>query len=158
MSILVRNSSQCPICGEVIGDNDRVTGFPAFVVNALDRMYIFDDAVVHTNCLRNHPLGQSAIREAEQAVRATRPDRRLCSICLKLINDPDDHLYMGYLTDADSNPLSRYNHLQVHRSCLRDWSQTRLIGSMLADAKESGLWKGAWLDSLIRNFSTAGAS
>jgi hypothetical protein len=50
MAILLRGKTSCPLCGEIIGQDDEVRGFPAFL-KPTHRLGKFSDAAFHVRCL-----------------------------------------------------------------------------------------------------------
>ena len=54
MPILIRGSSTCPLCQRVIGEQDEVQGYPAFLPRS-HRLSIASDAVMHRDCYARWP-------------------------------------------------------------------------------------------------------
>lgn len=48
--------------------------FPAFVANEADPLYIFSDAVIHSEAFESHPLAQQARARLEEARERTSPE------------------------------------------------------------------------------------
>src|ERR1044071_7143591 len=92
MSILVRGSSRCPLCGDVIGPDDQAILFPVFVANELDPLWLFNDIAVHEKCIDQHPLGRSALDRLSRYEKAMRLRTRRCAVCGEVITNPDDYL------------------------------------------------------------------
>lgn len=92
MSIFVVNKSRCPICDSPIREGEEYYLFPAFVANAKDPIFFFNDQVFHVACLQQHPSGERAISYSELRIERNRPGNRRCLISGKLIEDPDFHI------------------------------------------------------------------
>jgi len=51
---------RCSISGQPISSESDAVLFPPFIGNEADPLYIFNDAVVHANVFRSHPLAGKA--------------------------------------------------------------------------------------------------
>lgn len=136
MAILIRGKSRCPICNEVIREGQEALCYPPFVPNRLDELYVFNDAPVHSECAQKHPGFQSAEEVVAEAARGARPENRVCEVCHKPIQHPDDHYTLGYLSNED--PLQRWNFKQFHRACLKDWPDRSEFASAFNEAIKAG--------------------
>jgi hypothetical protein len=73
MAIYIEGETRCMICGEAINERSDAILFPSFVMNEKDPLYVFNDAVVHETCFKNH-------QDANKASRMYRIDPRLLDI------------------------------------------------------------------------------
>src|SRR4051812_796785 len=116
MAVVV-NGTPCAICGRPITGQDLML-FPPFVTNQNDALWPFSDNAFHTECLSRHPLRQRAQAQKTAFLRRTGPGMRKCAVCGLEIAQPDNYVPIGYLTDDPSDPLSAFNYLHLHRTCL----------------------------------------
>lgn len=150
MAILIYGMS-CLICGEPMHEGQDLFSFPPFVSNRKDPLWLFDDAAVHTECLRAHPLGKTAEMRLERYMEAREESPPRCALCSVKIAEPDEYFTFGHLTDDPANPLSRYNFRHYHRHCLAKSREFPEIRAHLIALGESGEWDEAaidWLDEL----------
>jgi len=97
--------STCPICGNVLNENEEVIGFPPFVLNTKDPLYLFNDHGCHKKCVLDHPYGNKAINLSNKFILETRPENRICKVSGQLINNPDYYFFTGLLTSDEKAPL-----------------------------------------------------
>lgn len=149
MAIIIRGKTKCAGCGELLRDGDEVVSFSPFVSNQLDPLWKFSDAAFHATCFRQEPLAEKARQRHDELRNYTGPGKRRCIICGKEITNPDHYFSMGHLMEDAEHPLSRYNYVQAHRSCLPRWSERSHVVKLIEDLKKSGAWRGPALDSLL---------
>lgn len=149
MAILVRGSTRCPICGEIIEEGDPAVTFPPFVANERDRLYFFSDAAFHEHCLDDHPDSAAGRKLAAEVLEHSDPDRRSCVVCGEVIRDPDNFLGFGYLTGDGELAASRFNYVQLHRSHIGSWQDLDAALEALEELRDSGRWQGDWLARLL---------
>lgn len=149
MAILVRGSTRCPICGEIIAEGDPAVAFPPFVPNQRDPLFFFSDAAFHERCLDDHPDGAAARKLAAEVRERSEADHLVCVVCGELIRDPDDFLGFGYLTGDSELAASRFNYVQLHRSHVDRWPDLPKALEALEQLRDSGKWEGDWLPRLI---------
>ena len=65
MSLLFLGKTRCPICKNIINEEDDYYGFSAFVVNIIDPLYFFSDGSFHLECLTNSKHGEKAMKYAD---------------------------------------------------------------------------------------------
>src|ERR1051326_1038144 len=97
--------TRCAVCGRPIAHDEEFLLLPPFVPDEVDPLRVFNDAVVHADCYRGHPLhgrAEERLREAD-ASRREWPPR--CGLCGRLIATPDEHFMIGHLTDCPDDPL-----------------------------------------------------
>ena len=152
MAVLILNQTKCVVCGTPILAGQKSVSFPPFVGNELDPLYLFHDSVAHEECLRQHPLAESAISTVREMQDKTVPNNLLCVACLKPILAPDDYLPFGHLVSDDAHPLFSFNYAQFHRNCLAQWSNHGYVRDLLRSLQRSGKWKGHSLAWLLERF------
>lgn len=134
-------------------DDERVN-FSPLVVNELDPLSVFSDAVFHAACVHKHPLGSKALSMYSELRAKTSPSNRRCIASGRLITEPDRYIGVGILTSDEKDPLYCFNFAQFDRAALVSWPGRKQLAALLADALESGRLKGKgveWLRSQIEN-------
>jgi hypothetical protein len=149
MTLIIRGKTVCKICGRTLLDGEEVDGFPPFVPNQADPLAFFNDAAFHSVCFQQHPLSQAAEARFQECREKGSSGNRTCAICGRVIQNPDDYLGFGHLTDDPSQPAHALDYLKVHRSCLATWTDLGKTREALLKLSESGAWKGPGLDWLI---------
>jgi hypothetical protein len=155
MAIVIIDKTVCPICNQVIGDNQRVISFPPLVTNELDPLFLFHDAAIHEECFRRHPLANAATKHLQEMREKTAPVNRRCLVCTRLIVNPDDYFTLGHLVMAEDHALWPYNFAQFHRSCLPDWQDRTLVKNLLEELLSSGKWRGPALRWVLDGLTIA---
>lgn len=149
MALLVRGSTRCRICGEIIAEGDRATLFEPFLANERDPLFFFSDGAFHEACVDEHPDGAAA-RELAAEVRAkSEPDSRICVVCGEVIRDPDDYLGFGYFSGDIDVAASRFNFVHLHRSHIGRWQDLNVALEALENLLDSNEWEGDRLTKLI---------
>lgn len=148
MSIFVPGM-KCSISGQVIQTADQAVIFPAFIANEKDPLHVFNDAVIHIDVFREHPLSQRVQARYKEAQERVAPENRRCRICREAIQNPESYLGLGYLVDEADRQLSDYNYAHFHRGCLARWSELPALIRQLEKLDKSGTWKGEGLKRLI---------
>src|SRR5581483_10543679 len=149
MAIVIKDQTRCAICGEVIKSSDEFTAFPPAFPNQADPLHIFHDAAVHDRCLDTHPFREAAVRRIDERRVNSGSGKRICRICGKEVQDPNDYVGLGHLTDDPGSPLKDYNYAHFHRSHFGKWSRGPYVLSLLAAMAETGGWTGDALPALI---------
>jgi hypothetical protein len=70
------------------------------------------------------------------------------------ITEPDNYVSVGYLTDDQIDPLSKFNYFHLHRTCLAKFQQRQSLIEALKTRLESGQWKGRGLEWLIKTLQS----
>ena len=140
---------KCPLCGQPINKNQKVVGFGSFISNQLDPLWIFNDRCFHANCFYHHPLAEKATTRHQEFQERLLLSPRICAICNHGITNPDDYFCIYHLMENQESPLYRYNYMQLHRSCMKTWSELPYLYKLLEDLKHSGTWEGKVLDFLL---------
>jgi hypothetical protein len=115
----------------------------------LDPLWIFSDGVFHADCFHREPLAHKVQSRYQELQRRNGPGNRFCVVCKKEIEDPNDYLTLGYLTEDEKHQLYKYNYTQAHRSCLAKWLELPQIYKELKKLNESGAWGGSSLGRLL---------
>lgn len=153
MTLIIAGATACKLCGQVIQVGQPVVGFGPFVGNELDPLYLFSDAAMHESCFYAHSLASAALARHQEVRDNSGPGNRHCIACRQSIDDPDDYLFVGYLVSDPNDPLFQYNHAKLHKHCLEDWCDRDRVRRLLNELAESGRWKGAALQGIIREFN-----
>jgi hypothetical protein len=132
----------CGLCGKPIDATDELGAFSAFVVNRKDPLAVFSDGVFHAACFRQHPLSEKAQHRWEETRARLGPPNRVCIVCGRPINDPDDYFTLGHLTDDPASPVFEFNFLQAHRSHLSMWRRYGTMKPLVEEYQRSGAWDG----------------
>jgi hypothetical protein len=152
MAIVILGKTICSICGEVLRPGDDVVAFPPFIPNEADPLWIFSDAAFHSTHFHQHPLANEALRRYEEFKAMTVSSRRVCMVCGRSIDTPDEYFTFGHLTSDPSDLLYRFNYRQAHRQHLAQIPELHEIRDKLKRLQLSGVWKGSagtWLLSEI---------
>lgn len=158
MSILLLNKTVCPICHEAITDKDDYYSFPAFVINIKDPLYFFSDITCHLRCLNGNKMALVARKYAELFIERVNPTCRKCIVTGDIISDPQNHIFIEYLTSDESNYLHQFNFIHIDKRNLNQWDKAKDFKNALIALKKSGLWEEVansnYLSRLIEVIST----
>jgi hypothetical protein len=157
MAILLRGKTRCPICGNLIEEGDEAVLFPHFVLNEKDPLYALSDAACHRACVNADALGQAMLAAADEYYKRTGPGRRACAVCGNQILNPDEYLLIGYLADASTDPLGKFNYTHLHKSHIRDWKQANEFLALAKAAILSDRWREDALPKIIQEIEAAAA-
>jgi hypothetical protein len=153
MALVIRGKTICRICGKVIGKDDEVAAFPAFVGNQKDPFYRFNDGAFHQSCFEALPESEAFNRRYREMLEHSGPGHRACSVCGEQIMNPDDYFGFGFLTDAANDPLSEFNYVHLHRSHIKDWPVLDRAVRLIEELNQSGCWEGSglkWVLGVLR--------
>jgi hypothetical protein len=139
----------CKICQKPIENQDDLILFPAFVSNENDPLRLFSDGAFHKTCFLKHPLAGRAEAQLQNFSTRMGPGHRKCAVCNLEIVEPDNYLPTGYLTDDQTDPLSTFNYLHLHRTCLTNFQPRQSLIGQLKARLDSGEWKGRGLEWLV---------
>lgn len=149
MALFIEDLSKCNFCGAVMRREPGVISFPAMTWNELDPLARVSDATVHTACLVASGLMASAQRRLLAVQQTTGPGKRPCMLCSQQVLTLEEHFTLGHLTEAEASPLHSFNLAQVHRDCLRRWTDLHGLIADLDEENASGRWRGSWLEHVI---------
>ena len=158
MALLIRGHTTCPICGKPIKEGDETVAFPPLISNRKDPLFLFSDAVFHRSCFSGHPFAGRVESLSREMLAKSGPKQRLCVVCSRDISSPDDYLTTGALASSPDDPLFPYNFSQLHRSCIRKWTDRDKILDLLHELEKSGNWEGPtirWLIAELHNTATS---
>lgn len=155
MALIIVGKTKCSICGAVIEDGQPVSSFPHFIQNELDPLAVFNDGAFHLECFRNQPLAQKAEKLYDEMLRRLIPADRVCIVCNKPLDDPDDYFVIGHLVEDQSDPAYVYNYTQAHRSCLPVWRSLRDAFRTIKNLRSSPHWRGETLDRILLQLEKA---
>jgi hypothetical protein len=147
MAILIRGKTICRLCGCVIGAQDDVAMFPAFISNELDPLRLFDDGAFHASCFAEHVLAANMNTRFREFERQPRPPR--CAVCGEQILVPAEYVDVGHLTSDPKDALFEFNYLRFHRSHLRAWPKRIRLRQERAAHIAQGKLKSAGYDLLL---------
>jgi hypothetical protein len=153
MAIVFINQTMCSICCKELKKEDKIFSFPPFVQNTKDPFYQFNDTACHIECLKNHPLGNMAIKFAREYFLKTRPENRICYIGNNLISNSDDYIFLDLLTSNEAEELHAFNFTTLDRSNLKKWDKRDKFLKIASKFRDNGKWGDfgtyKYLDRLI---------
>lgn len=141
MALIFEGKSECFLCHKVLTNDTPYQGFPAFVCNENDELFVFSDSGVHIDCVNAAPNGAKANRYADEFIKFTRPENRKCVVTGELITRYEDHIFIEYLTSDETSPLHQFNFTNIHRNNISQWKGRLQLLSLLFSLKESDSWK-----------------
>lgn len=147
MAILILGDTRCALCSRVIMTRDGVVSFPPLTTDPTDPVFAFGDGAFHLSCIKAHPTGDSALRRLAVLLTALPPASRTCEVCGLPLSDPDEDLVLGIL--SEELPLSRFNNVGVHGSCVELWVEERQLRDLLqgqVSTDRAAAWLIARLD------------
>jgi hypothetical protein len=144
---------ECGICHRPVTNAGEAIGFPPFVANEADPLWMFSDALLHKDCFLNHPLGSRASARLKEVQESAVQSRLLCVVCGERISNPDSLVPLGHLTGDSAHPLWRFNYSHLHRACISKWLDRELVVRELQSMLAKGDWRGKGLDWLLGAFS-----
>lgn len=141
MGMVVINKTICPICGDMIREQDETYSFPSFVVNIKDRLYFFNDNTFHKRCLQKNKTSHYAIDYSEAFLEKIRPSNRKCIIGGNLITDQNSHIFIDLLTSNRSDFLHQFNFAHIDKKNLAGWLRREELIGALVNLYKSDLWQ-----------------
>jgi hypothetical protein len=157
MALIIPNKSTCIFCDQVLEEGTNYGGFPPFVPNPDDELFIFSDNAFHIDCLNAAENSKKAIAYVDESINSRRPGNRKCIVTGELITRQEDHIVIGYLTSDESSVLHQFNFVQIHRNNLAKWEDRPLLLSLLLALKASGNWQNQYaqrhLSALIKDLT-----
>lgn len=150
MAITILGNTICKICGKVIENDAKIISLPAFVFNDWDSLVYFNDSAFHETCFVNHKLSKEVVERVKKLTQEMLPINRICAVCKKQIIDPNDYLFLGYLTDN----LSKFNYMKLHLSCLPKWNDIDNFKNLLVEAITNKTVKGIFYENVLKQLSS----
>ena len=65
MALIIRGSTKCAECGQVLTGKDEVAGLPHFVTDSSDLLWRYTDAGFHRRCFESLPERMEIERRIE---------------------------------------------------------------------------------------------
>ncbi|MEO5564412.1 MAG: hypothetical protein ABIR18_13280, partial [Chitinophagaceae bacterium] len=96
MAIVFLNSTICKLCNKILKEDEELYSFDAFVANANDPIFLYNDECFHRDCIEKDSLGKTAIGFADES--RNKFMNKHCIIGNNLITNSDDHLFISLLT------------------------------------------------------------
>jgi hypothetical protein len=68
MALIIRGTTECALCHEILGDEDDIIGTSHFIDSPSDRFYNFSDAAMHRTCFLAWGMRARFIRRYNQVM------------------------------------------------------------------------------------------
>jgi hypothetical protein len=150
-------NQKCPLCQKEMDDIAHLFAFQAFISNTLDPFYPFNDSVFHLECLKEHPLGNRAIKFADQFFFSTHRENRICIVGKNIIKNFEDYIFIDLLTSDEQEALYKFNFITLDRNNLEGWTDRSKFIATATKFKEENKWGDLsdfkYLDYLIEIIS-----
>jgi len=141
MAIVLLGKSICPICKNILNEGEDVTGFPHFIANTKDPLYIFTDSGVHTNCFLQQPHALRAMKYADRQHEVFM--QKKCTVTGEQITHHREYLALPLLTSDEAEPLFKYNFLTFKIRNIPHWEEredfVKTAERFIADGKWADL-------------------
>lgn len=141
MAIVINAQSKCPLCNQIIVENEKIILFPPFVQNMKDSFYLFNDRGVHRTCLFKHPLGEQALLYLDEIIFKTRPENRRCDIGGNMIESIDNYLFIDLLTSDENEALYEFNFMTLDKRNISQWIDRFLFLNLASQFYEENKWE-----------------
>ena len=138
MAIFI-SGTKCKTCGKTIDNVTDAVLFPAFIINEVDPLIVFNDSAMHRVCFSKHPDNSRVTELLRQLECKINSQNRVCDLCHNRIMDPDDYLLHACLSSR-RDELSEYNCKQYHKSCFVGSILQKRIKALINKLKDDGLW------------------
>lgn len=159
MAIYIEGKTLCPLCGQPVepADSPRTVAFSYFVPNELDPLYIFNDAVFHTEHFDAHPLHDAAL--ARLAERERRQAAHTCYISgteavIENYKNPANLIFTDWFTDDPADSLHEYNYRYLNKYYFEQWPERQRFLDAVEQLDVSGRWRGPYLRQLLRQLTS----
>ncbi len=156
MGIEIKEELICNLCGMSLQNEKEIYSFPAFVANAKDPMFYFNDQSFHLECLKS-ANGRKAIELSEKCLASIKPMNRICEVDGKLIILQEDYLFIPLLTSNEKDPLFKFNYLTFNRKNLNKWIKRNEFVYLAKKFASDDFWQDSseypFLDNLIKEMS-----
>lgn len=156
MAIIITDKTVCPLCSEILKEEDVIYSFPHFVPNVKDELYMFSDMAFHYACIIKHPLWEKAYRYVERFKLSIMPQNRKCSVGGNLIDSYEDYIFIDLLTSNEKEELSNFNFWVLDRRNLSTWKEREKFIDIASKFIAEGKWEDygdyKYLDKLIERF------
>lgn len=149
MAILILGKTVCKICGNIIDNNDKFVSLPAFVFNDCDPLFFFNDSAFHENCFWTHESSKNVTERVERLFKEISSKNRVCIVCKNQIIQPDDYLFLGFITDNTEDDISKYGYTKLHLSCLPKWKDLNNFKKLLAQSISDKAVEGSFYETIL---------
>lgn len=151
MAIIFETHTQCCYCSDSIKAKDIVV-FPAFITSTTSKFYRLNDSVWHKVCLEKDSDYLSIITLFNEYKFSITPRNRKCFLDGTLITDPNDHLFIDYITDNKENFIHELRFKNFKLSNLKSWNDLdRFTTSLIELKKENGAIQ--YIDFVLKRIS-----
>jgi hypothetical protein len=133
-----------------------VVSFPPLTANRIDPLFRYSDGSFHAAHFWQQADAEKATARWKRLREESVPERRLCVVCGKRIENPDEYFITGFLSDAP--PASEFNYMRAHRSHLSSWPDLDRAIIAIEALKVTGEWDERDLDGVLDPLLRAGAS
>lgn len=140
MAMVFRGLSTCPLCDQVLQENETLELFPPFIGNTKDQLYVFNDAGVHAKCIEESPLGEKALYYREISINKTRPANRICEVSGNPVNKPQDWFYSSLLSSDETEKLSQFNFINLDLANVDRWVRRQEFLDTAKQFLQDGKW------------------
>lgn len=154
MPLIIENKTKCGLCQKIIRSNDTVVAFQSFTYNEFDELRIFSGGAFHEECFLKHPLKEEVIDRYSKI--ESESENRICHISKEKIDllsglHPDNHIYLGFLTNDLENPLYKYNYVHFNKRYFEFWEQKENFLKLLEEQAKKPGWKSLYnlIDILV---------
>jgi hypothetical protein len=141
MAVITLGATICPICQKVLYSLKDVCGFPAFIPNVKDKLYIFNDEACHVACLKNHVWGKQAMQLASDY--QARSNNKICMAGGAVITKPDDYIFFPLLTSNDKEELYHFNFTTLNKNNISIWNDRQRFIDVATKFLHAGKWQDA---------------
>jgi hypothetical protein len=159
MALFIEGKSECPICGKPINKKEKRISFPAFVANAKDPLYIFNDETCHQVCVENHKLGHKAVEMADRFLKIFSPENRKCTIGGNAILSYDNFIGSSLLTSDETEELFEFNFMLFDKNNVSKWNKLNSFLEAASKFKNENKWGDLpgynYLDILVDSIKKA---
>ena len=154
MAQIISDYSKCPLCGNVIKEEDEIIMFPPFVQNTKDSFYIFNDSGVHIKCIKLYESKERLFKYLDKIIYKTKPGNRYCDIGGGKIKTIEDYLFIDLLTSDEKEALSNFNFMSIDKQNINKWSNKNIFlkeaKKFIKDNKWDSLTEFNYLEYLIK--------
>jgi hypothetical protein len=138
MAIIIEGVTKRKLCGNLLLKNRDTTALPPLTISELDPLWFFNDAACHTECFQRHPLASRVLAREQTIQEHAVPSLQICDVCGERIDDPDEYIGIGPLTDGEEGALYADCFKRFHRPCLPRWSGLRTAYEKVVGARQIG--------------------
>ncbi|MFO0896643.1 MAG: hypothetical protein U0836_04350 [Pirellulales bacterium] len=108
---------------------------------------------MHEACFAAHPLNHEVTFQYTEVRRRNMPNARVCEVCGRVIDNPDESFTIGLITSNRTDPLYQYNCLHFHRHCTSEWRGRTELARALGAARDEGRCCGRGIEAILKVMS-----